>query len=282
MAARQLRPMTADDIEPVVAAILADDWGDRRAWFEFALASLSCRAFIAERDDGRPVGTGVLTVHGSVGWIGTIWVASSMRRRGIGLALTEATIDAAEEADCRTLVLVATEAGRPMYERLGFEIQTWYRTMEAQPGSARREGGPPISGFRAFRSDDLHAMIALDRAATGEDRAVNLGLLATSAGTRVLERDGVVAGFVARAPWGGGATVAPRLDDAMAILDARRMAAQPGRRVRCGILLENEAGARALDAAGWTEAWRAPRMIRGEHLDWHPEHIWGQFNHAMG
>jgi ribosomal protein S18 acetylase RimI-like enzyme len=282
MAAHQLRPMTADDVDPVVAAILADDWGDRRAWFEFALASPSCRAFVAEGDDGRPVGSGVLTVHGSVGWIGTIWVASSMRRRGIGLALTEATIDAAEEAGCRTLVLVATEVGRPMYERLGFEIQTWYRTMEAQPGSARREVGPPISGIRAFRPDDLPAMMALDRAATGEDRAVNLGMLATSEGTRVLERDGVVAGFVARAPWGGGATVALRLDDAMAILDARRMAAKRGRRVRCGILLENKAGARALDAAGWTEAWRAPRMIRGDDLDWHPEHIWGQFNHAMG
>jgi GNAT superfamily N-acetyltransferase len=282
MPASKLRPMTADDLESVVAAILADDWGDRRAWFEFALASPSCRAFVAEGGDGQAVGTGVLTVHGAVGWIGTIWVASSMRRHGIGLALTQATIDAAEEAGCRTLVLVATEAGRPMYERLGFGTQTWYRTMEAQPGSARREGSPPVPAMRAFRPDDLPALVALDRAATGEDRAVNLGMLTTSEGTRILERDGGIAGFVARAPWGGGATVAPRLEDALAILDAHRMAAQPGRRVRCGILLENEVGARALDAGGWTEAWRAPRMVRGDDLDWHPEHIWGQFNHAMG
>jgi hypothetical protein len=52
--------------------------------------------------------------------------------------------------------------------------------------------------------------------------------------------------------------------------------------VRCGILLENLEGAAALEAAGWTEAWRAPRLIRGDSLDWHPEHIWGQFNHALG
>ena len=35
-------------------------------------------------------------------------------------------------------------------------------------------------------------------------------------------------------------------------------------------------------ADGWTEAWEGPRLIRGEPLDWHPEAIWGQFNHAMG
>ena len=49
-----------------------------------------------------------------------------------------------------------------------------------------------------------------------------------------------------------------------------------------GILAENSAGADALVSDGWTEAWRAPRLIRGEPLDWQPDHIWGQFNHAMG
>ena len=89
MIANQLRPMTAGDVEPVVAAILDDDWGDRKAWFAFALASPACRVFVAEDGNGRAVGTGVLTIHGSVGWIGTIWVAPSMRRRGIGLARSE-------------------------------------------------------------------------------------------------------------------------------------------------------------------------------------------------
>jgi predicted N-acetyltransferase YhbS len=282
VAAQHLRPMTSADVEPVVAAILADDWGDRRAWFEFTLANPTSRTFVAEDADGRAVGTGVVTIHGSVGWVGTIWVASSMRRRGLGLALTEATIDAAEVAGCRTLLLVATQAGRPMYERLGFEVQTWYRTMEAPARPSDGASSSPDPAIRAFGPQDLAAVVALDRAATGEDRGTSLALLATPSGTRILQRDGTLAGFVARAPWGGGATIAPSLGDGMAIQDARRLAAGPGRRVRCGILLENQGGAAALEADGWMEAWRAPRMIRGAALDWHPEHIWGQFNHAMG
>jgi hypothetical protein len=54
--------------------------------------------------------------------------------------------------------LVATDAGRPLYERLGFAVQTWYLTMEAP-------GLPPVApdpGIRPFRTADLTAMAALD------------------------------------------------------------------------------------------------------------------------
>ncbi|MDH4141715.1 MAG: hypothetical protein OEV61_03800, partial [Chloroflexota bacterium] len=71
-------------------------------------------------------------------------------------------------------------------------------------------------------------------------------------------------------------------DDALAILAARRAAYPADRRVRAGIVLENDAGAAALEEAGWTEAWRAPRLIRGEPITWRPTGIWGQFNHAVG
>src|SRR5438093_13482027 len=109
MTVPRLRAMTIDDLEPVVAAILADDWGERRPWFEFALASPVCHAFVAEDAERQVVGTGVLAVHGAVGWIGTIWVAPSMRRRGLGLALTESTIAAGQAAGCATFLLVATQ-----------------------------------------------------------------------------------------------------------------------------------------------------------------------------
>jgi GNAT superfamily N-acetyltransferase len=282
--------MTPADIEPASEAILADDWGDRRAWFGFATSHPECRVFVAEGADGAILGTGVVTINGPVAWIGTIWVAASARGQGIGRALTEAPIEAAESAGCQTLVLVATDAGRPLYERMGFRVQSWYRTMEAPglAGSVEPEvdgsgRGPGHSRVRPFRSDDIESMAALDRTATGEDRRHLLTAFAAPETTLVLTTDSdAPSGYVIRAPWGGGATIAPATDGALAILRARRLAAGPDRRVRAGILLENEAGARALTEDGWTEAWRAPRLARGDPLDWQPEHIWGQFNHALG
>jgi hypothetical protein len=52
--------------------------------------------------------------------------------------------------------------------------------------------------------------------------------------------------------------------------------------VGVGVLDENEAGIARLLAEGFREAWSAPRMARGAPIDWRPELIWGQFNHAVG
>jgi GNAT superfamily N-acetyltransferase len=278
--------MTAADIEPAVVAILADDWGDRRSWFEFAVGHPGCQVVVAEAD-GEVVGTGVATINGTAGWIGTIWVATAWRGRGLGRRLTEATIDLAEAAGCRTLILVATDAGRPLYERLGFEVRTWHHILEAPgrvSGDGPRSGSePPPRPIRPFGPPDLAPMARLDAAATGEDRAHLLGAFASPTTTKVaLSPTGEVAGFLIRPPWGGGATIAPTIDAAVALLEGRRDGYPADRKVRCGILEQNPAGLAHLTGLGWTEAWRAPRLERGPQLDWEPTAIWGQFNHAMG
>jgi GNAT superfamily N-acetyltransferase len=271
--------MVPADVEPIAAAFLRNDWGDRRLNLAFVTSHPETRPLVAEAG-GVVVGTGVVSLNGSVAWIGTVFVEPAWRRQGVGMEVTRVAIETAEAAGCRTLVLVATEAGRPMYERLGFEVQTWYRILDAPGLDAATPVDPRV---RPFRESDLAAMTALDATATGEARGHLLRAFATPDAARVLEHDdGSLGGFVVRPPWGGGATIAPRPDDAFAILHARRVASGPDRHVRMGLLAENEAGAERLLADGWTDSWRAPRLIRGDVLVWHPDTIWGQFNHALG
>ena len=273
--------MTPADVDAATDAILRADWGDRRTWFEFATTQPACAPFVATDPDGRVVGTGVATRNGAVGWVGTIWVELEGRRRGLGRALTQATIDALESAGCRTLLLVATDQGLPLYERMGFAVQTHYRILEAPGVDPADVASDP--GVRPFRPADLDALARLDHASTGEDRRHALARFATPDSTKVLEGpNGTIRGFVARAPWGGGATIALEAPDAMRLLDARRRASGPGGRVRVGLVEENAAGLAALEAAGLRPIWSAPRLLRGAPLDWRPDRIWGQFNHAMG
>jgi GNAT superfamily N-acetyltransferase len=159
--------MTPADVVPATEIIVRADWGDRRTWFEFATTQPECRPVVAEAD-GQLVGTGVGTANGAVGWVGTIWVDPAHRGAGLGRALTEAVIDGLEAAGCHTLLLVATEQGYPLYERMGFELQTRYRILEAPGLGPAATAAPDI---RPFEPADLGAMIALDAAATGEDRA---------------------------------------------------------------------------------------------------------------
>ena len=275
-----LRPMLPGDVDQATDMILGHEWGVRREFLAFATSQPKCVPMIAE-SDGVIVGTGVGTTSGSVGWIGTIFLAPAWRRQGLGRAITQSIIDRLESAGARTLVLVATADGRRLYEKMGFEVQTRYRILEAPGTSApARDDGARV---RPFQPDDLEAVIALDREGTGEDRAHVIRRLVTPETAKVLPGlDGSIDGFVIRAPWGGGATVARSIDAALDIVAARRVIAGPDGRVRVGLLQENADGMARLETLGFAPSWSAPRMIRGEPMTWHPERIWGQFNHAIG
>lgn len=286
--------MVAADVDAATEMVLGHGWGVRRGWLAFATANDRCHPVVAVVE-GEIVATGVGTASGPVGWLGSVFVAPGQRRHGLGRAVTQAVLDQLAAAGCSTIVLVATSEGRRLYEPMGFEVQTRYRILEA-PGladlatadeagvegsRAGRAGGLPV--VRAFEPVDIEAIAALDRRATGEDRRHALERLAAPDTSRVsvAARDRL-SGFLVRPPWGGGATVAPSPDDALAIITARRRAAGPAGRVRVGVLDENREGIARLVAEGFAESWSAPRMARGAPIDWRPEHIWGQFNHAMG
>src|SRR5450759_479833 len=95
----------------------------------------------------------------------------ALRSRGLGRGRTEEVIEELEGSGCRTFVLVATEAGRPVYERLGFEILTHDHALVASGlGAGRHRAVADPSVRRFVPTQDLDAASVLDRWATGEDR----------------------------------------------------------------------------------------------------------------
>jgi GNAT superfamily N-acetyltransferase len=277
-----LRPMLPTEVDRATEMVLGHGWGVRREWLAFAAGSDRCTALVADLN-GEIVATGVGTASGPAGWIGSIFVAPDQRGHGLGVAITQAVIDRLDAAGCRTLVLVATVDGRRLYERMGFEVQTHYRILQAVGLPPAPDTARDGAAVRDFAAGDLEAILALDSEGTGEDRGHAIRRFATAASTRVLPGDqGEVGGFVIRAPWGGGATVARSADAALRIITARRRAAGPEGRVRVGLVDENAEGLARLAEVGLRLMWSAPRMVRGEPLAWRPETIFGQFNHAMG
>jgi GNAT superfamily N-acetyltransferase len=271
-----IRPMTAEDVATAKDVVLTGGWGDRRVWFTFAVGHAQCRPFVAE-EDGEIIGTAVGTINGNAGWVGTIFVAPAARGRGVGSALTDATVDALDAAGCRTQVLVATNEGRPIYERRGFVVETFYFMIEAYGTAA------DVNPLRPLRREHLEQAVELDRQATGEDRAHLIREFASDASTHCLEaEDGALRGFAIRAPWGGWATVAPTSEDGLALLDARRAMAPQDKIIRAGVLAENQNALEHLLGIGWRDTRSAPRLIRGDPLDWRPTWLWGQFNFALG
>ncbi|MFL5726451.1 MAG: GNAT family N-acetyltransferase [Chloroflexota bacterium] len=273
----QIRPMVAADVAPASEVIVDGGWSDRTAFFEWAVGHPTCIPLVAD-DAGRIVGTGVATANGSVGWVGAIFVATDRRRTGLGSALSRAVLDELEARGCTTQVLIATDEGRPIYERLGFEVQTRYVLQIAPEAAPAADDG----AVRPYAPADFDAINDLDHRATGEDRSAILRAFASPETGRVAVReDGTVGAFVVRAPWGGRALIASEPALALALLEARRRTASDPR-ITIGVLLENEVGRAALMAAGWTERRGGPRLVRGAPLDWRPDWIYGQFTGAIG
>jgi GNAT superfamily N-acetyltransferase len=277
LAGVEIRPMLAGDVASAAQVILDGGWSDRSGFFRWAIEHPACYPIVAE-EAGRIVGTGLATVNGRVGWVGAIFVAQDRRRNGLGSALSAAVIDELERQGCTTQVLIATDEGRAIYERLGFRLQTRYVLQQSPEAEPPRDEG----SVRPLDADDFDAIARLDRAATGEDRSAILRSLADPVACRVAVRDdGSIGGFVMRAPWGGRALLAAEPALAIALLDDRRRTT-PDHRITIAVLEANTDGRARLAEAGWSERPGGPRLLRGEPLIWRPDWIYGQFTGALG
>jgi len=72
--------------------------------------------------DGRPLGTGRLTLHGREAQVAWVAVRPEARGSGLGNAVMEAIIDRADLERAAYIVLNAQDHAITFYERLGFEI----------------------------------------------------------------------------------------------------------------------------------------------------------------
>ena len=137
-----VRRATTDDVETLVdlrfafVTEFAPDEGDDEAvrasvaeYLRRALASEEFLAWIVE-DDGEVVATGGMVVYermmrskgagvGFEGYILNVYTLPKHRRRGHAERMMQALLDCARDRGVR-LTLVATEAGAPLYQKLGF------------------------------------------------------------------------------------------------------------------------------------------------------------------
>jgi hypothetical protein len=240
----------------------------------FARARLDGQVVVADTG-GELVGVAAGAVFGATGWVGGVAVVPGHRRAGLGGALTEAILEFMEDRGVATALLHATALGRPVYERLGFVPETAYLTFTG-PTRPRPPGNPPV---RPGRQADLDAVLAVDLAATGEDRRrLLVALWPTGA---LVAGDGRPTGYHLASPWrSGGAVVAADPEAGLALLDAVRAAS--GDEVAISVPAANTAAVQSLESAGFTEHSRTIRMHRGPRVAWDPAAVFCAHNLFWG
>lgn len=161
--------------------------------FRFALEQPQVETVVAVRD-GKVVGSNVGWNRPPVAGVGPITVDPALQDAGVGRLLMQHVIDAAEAAGCSSVRLVqAAYHGRSMalYTRLGFDA---VEPLSCLQGRSTLTSIPGRS-VRAARASDRTACLALAEALHGFSRAAEFDAAVQAGTARVVETDGVIAGY---------------------------------------------------------------------------------------
>lgn len=184
------RPLTAADIGGGHALSVEAGWNQVPADWRLMLEHGQGIAVTAP--DGTLAATALTHGFGTVGWISMVLVGRAFRRRGIAKDLIARCMDILR-AKGMTPGLDATEAGRLVYEPLGFEP---VYALSRRFATAVRDDEP--LGLRRIAEADLARIAAYDGQVFGLDRGHILRDLFARAPSlaHIVERGGSVRGFV--------------------------------------------------------------------------------------
>jgi GNAT superfamily N-acetyltransferase len=187
-----IRPMRLDDLAFAATCTAAEGWaGGTLSTFEGFYQHDPNGCFLAELA-GRPVGICIATPYGRSGFVGMLIVRPEARGRGIGAALLNHTVEYLHQRGAETVYLDGVVKAVPLYERNGFrKICRSLRFSGTLKGESH-------SDVRAMRTDDLPAVLALDRQAFRADRSFLLARWSQLFPElcQVMVEDGKLTGFI--------------------------------------------------------------------------------------
>lgn len=278
-----LRIRTMSEIDSALAMSLKDQagWNQTEVDWRRFLDMEPAGCFVAEWD-GRPVGTTVTCILGRVAWIAMVLVEPHFRGRGIGKALMSHALDFLESQGVPSVRLDATELGKPLYEKLGFQVEYGLARFEGVPQDVTQ---PPGKVDKA-NLQDWPGLFQLDQKVTGADRSKFLGLLfaALPETIRVVRSEGSIIGYLAARPGTRAWQIGPCLGGrgAGAILLADAGSRFGGKRVFVDIPVQNEGGVALAKRNGLTVQRHLIRMRRGQPMAEHTDHIWASSGPELG
>lgn len=264
-----------DDLDAVCALVAEVRWPHRPADID-GLIRLGHGRLV--RDGSDTLGVGLWWGFGDdFARFGLVIVSPRAQGCGLGRRLVEALL---AEVAPRPVMLLATRAGRPLYDKLGF-VATGGQIAQHQGeyrGTARTD-----LRVRPVMPEDVPAIDRLDAAAFGAERRLVLDHLMAAGRTAVLVDDGRVAGYAIERPFGRGTVIGPVVagneDDAITLFDAL---ARPGF-LRVDLATDAARFARHVSDAGLAFDSASPVMTLGPvPTPSGPQRIFALASHALG
>ncbi|ATA18547.1 GNAT family N-acetyltransferase [Gibbsiella quercinecans] len=264
----QIVPMNESHLDAAFALTQRLQWPHRREDWQQALR---LGEGLAAVEAGRLLGTALCWRWGSeYATLGLVIVADEAQGQGFGKQLMLAALDKLPGSNVR---LHATEAGRGLYEKLGFVATGW---VEQHQNRALGAVDPisPAAGqrLRTAAPADIAQLVALDRQAHGQHRPELFACLMHSAERiLLLEETTGIEGFACLRRFGHGYVIGPVIARDLAVarvLVSQLLSGLNGQFVRIDTDADNGLGD-WLSGLGMATVDAPTIMVKG--MPWQPE-----------
>ncbi len=243
----------------------AEDWA-----MLLDLAPQSCFAIEME---GQVAATCTLICYGArLAWLGMVLTRPEFRGRGFARSLVETALAFADRQGVRSVLLDATDMGRPVYRKLGFQdqqdIERWARggppaEWPEPPAAPSSIADIPLLDERVYLADRSRLLTSL----------IARGAVFHSANGFLLARPGRLASFL-------GPCVADSAEAAASMI-GQCFNSRPSSWF-WDLLHANERAAALAERFGFERVRRLTRMVRGEQILCRAANLWATAGFELG
>lgn len=220
-------------------------------------------AFVIIQDE-RIVGTGNVFLKGKIGWLANIIIGQNYRGKGLGHKMTKFLVDFLKEKKCETQLLIATELGEAIYQKVGFRKMTEYQCFDSELDT----NYDLTNSIRKLTNSDLESVYKLDRDANGENRTHLIDKYYGN-GLGYFNIDNNLLGFYLP-DFGRGLVLSWDTYAGIELLKLKH--SEKGKRTLLPI--ENQDGINLLMKNGLKQGDKCSRMILGKENNWIPKYIY--------
>ena len=254
----------------LLADLQPSGWQDILPAIRFYLQSNYCFPIKVVLNN-KIVGIGTTIIHGNTAWLAHIIAHPLFRNIGIGRLITQKLVKSLFEKNIGTIYLIATEIGQPVYEKIGFLIETEYlffKDLNANKSIAVSNNIVPII------EEYSNQILNLDFKVSGENRT-ELIKPNLAEGFAYLNGD-IVEGFYLP-NLGEGLIIANKNNAGLALMKLRMTTKD-----NISFPIENKVARDYLYSLNYKEFKTAKRMRLGIKRAWEPKNIYNRIGGNLG
>lgn len=264
-----IEELTVKDL-PYLEELTPEGWTDIIEPHTFFINSSFCQP-LKFLMNGQIIGLGTIIFHKSTAWLAQIIVRKENRNEGLGTYITQILIDLINKNKYKTISLIATQLGEPVYKKLGFKTQVNYLSFNKKNSEKFViENSNFVVNYLEFDN----AILKMDKANSGENRAALLK--PHLSGAIVFINNSTLLGFYLPTLF-NGLIVATEKESGLTLIKIRLNV------FNAAMLPENNFSAiEFLKNEGLTKTMSLPRMYLGNKINFKPEQLFNRISGALG